>query len=75
MSLYTELIEAGIDTSNHESDLYFPASPEALSILDRHPTQKANATRFHNQAPPNVGQLWVDVPFAFDPWWEMRQTR
>lgn len=59
--------------SSHESDLYFKATPESLAILERYPIQKSNAQRFRNKRPPNVGESWVDVPFAYDPWWEARQ--
>lgn len=69
-TLFGALRAAGIETANHESDLYFPASPEALAILARFPLQKSIAERFINQAPPNVGETWVDVPFAFQPFWE-----
>jgi 2'-5' RNA ligase superfamily len=72
-SLYAELKAAGIEISNHESDLYFPDTPESRAILDRFPMEKRSATRFTNQAPPNVGQRWIDVPFAYVPWWEQRQ--
>jgi hypothetical protein len=69
LSLYEELVAAGFPLSNHFSDLYFPDTPQTRAILDRHPVQKTNATNFVNQAPLNKGQLWIDVPFAFDPWW------
>jgi hypothetical protein len=72
VSLYEALKAAGIQTGSHESDLYFPASPEALAILNRYPLKKGNATRFTNQAAPNVGERWVDVPFAYDPFWNKK---
>jgi hypothetical protein len=74
-SLYQTLVDAGIETDNHESDLYFPATPESLAILARFPLENGNATHFTNQAPPHVGEQWVDVPFAFVPWWKKRQTK
>jgi hypothetical protein len=70
MGLYHDIKAAGIAFSNHSSDLYFEATPEALAILSRYPLEKGNATRFINQAPPHKGQLWVDVPFAFEPFWD-----
>ena len=72
-SLYEEIRDAGIPLSNHASDLYFRATPEALVILARHPLQKSNATFFTNEAPPHKGERWVDVPFAYDPFWSSRQ--
>jgi hypothetical protein len=74
-SLYADLIAAGVPVSNHESDLYFPDTPEALRILDLYPLEKRNSKRFKNQRPPNVGELWVDVPFAFIPFWERVSAR
>ena len=71
-SLYDEIVAAGIPTSNHESDLYFLDTPEARAILARYPTKEANARRFTSQAPPHKGERWVDVPFAYAPWWRKR---
>lgn len=74
-SLYETLTEAGIETANHETDLYFPATQKALEILDQFPQQKGIAERFTNDAPPNVGEQWIDVPFAYDPEWEKRLSK
>ena len=68
MSLYQDLTAAGIPIDNHESDLYFPATPAALEILAQYPQQKKNARHFVDQTKPP--HRWVDVPFEFDPWWE-----
>lgn len=72
MSLYDEIKAAGIPFANHESDLYFRDCPEAREILARYPTSKTNAQGFINQAPPHKGERWLDVPFAYLPWWEKR---
>lgn len=69
MELFAEIKQAGIEFSNHESDLYLPDTPEVRAILVRHPLERGNATRFVNQLD---GQRWVDVPFAFLPFWEQR---
>lgn len=71
MSLYTELIEAGVPVSNWQSDLYFPRTVKTAEILRRHPLQKQSATIFRSQID---GSLNYDVPFAFDPFWEKRQN-
>lgn len=73
MSLYTDLIAAGIQVDNHESDLYFPVTEQTTAILANHPLEKNNASTFANQRPPNVGQRWFDVPFAFEPFWQRKQ--
>lgn len=70
MSLYTDLIEAGIEVSNWQSDLYFIVTEETREILSRHPLQKSNATTFKNQV---TGRRCYDVPFAYDPFWEGRK--
>ncbi len=70
MSIYSDMVEAGIPTDSHESDLYVRATKEAYAILRRH----KNTTHrwFINQLD---GHAWIDVPFAFDPFWKRRQLR
>ena len=70
-SLYEEIKKAGIPIGNHCSDLYFKRTPESLEILTKHDLQKKNATYFTNQI---NGEIWVDVPFAYDPYWENKKT-
>ena len=73
MSLYSELIEAGIPTSNYYSDLYFPITDRSQHILDRFPTEKSIATTFINQV---QGGRWCDVPFAYLPYyWERLEEK
>lgn len=69
-TLYDALKAAGIETASHASELYFPATPKALAILRTFPIQKSGATSFINQAPPNVGERWINVPFAYQPFWD-----
>jgi len=71
-TLYRALVAAGIEIDHHESDLYFPATPEALAILAKFPDKEESARRFQNEAPPHVGESWVDVPFAYLPYWEAK---
>lgn len=72
-SLYAEIVASGIQHDNHESDLYFPATEKSREILKRWPISSKNAETFRNQRPPNVGELWFDVPFAYLPYWEAKQ--
>jgi hypothetical protein len=74
-TLFQSIKDAGIPFANHESDLYIPDTPEARAILDRFPLQRDNATRFTNQADPHEGERWIDVPFAYAPWWEAKQGK
>ena len=66
MSLYTDLKDAGVPIDNHESDLYFLDSPEARAILARY--SEKSVSRFTSQIDQ---KRWVEVPFAYDPWWEI----
>lgn len=70
--LYTALQDAGIPTDHHESDLYFPATEEALTILNHYPIQKNNATFFRDNV---TGDRWVDVPFSYEPFWQRAMER
>lgn len=70
MSLYEALMAAGIPVDNHESDLYAPDTPQVREILARYPISQSNTRRFINQV---EGGQWLDIPFAFDPWWIKRQ--
>lgn len=67
MTLYEKLQADGIPTDNHESDLYFQWSGKAMRIAAEFPVQMRIATTFMSG---RDGRLWVDVPFAFDPWWD-----
>lgn len=67
MSLYRDLLEAGIEVDNHASDLYFPITPQSTVLLQRYPVLRQNATTFTNQI---TQTRWYDVPFAYDPFWE-----
>lgn len=69
-SLYDAIKDAGIPFSNHESDLYFKKTDKSTAILRTYALARAVATTFVNQAPPNVGEIWYDVPFAYMPFWE-----
>jgi hypothetical protein len=72
-TLFDEIKAAGIPFASHETDLYIPATHDALRILDRFTLERKNATFFINQAPPHIGERWIDVPFAYLPAWEAKQ--
>lgn len=69
MSLYSDIVAAGIETDNHQSDLYIPRTVAALEILAKYPEYRYTAKTFVNNLD---GKLWIDVPFAYLPWWEKR---
>lgn len=74
-TLYQRIVAAGIPHANHESDLYVPATPEVRKIIKefnvecRKPGFEVRPLAFKNQV---EGGLWLDIPFAYDPWWEAR---
>ena len=68
MTIYKELKEAGVELSNHESDLYAQVTPESVEIVNKY-EHKGNVTRFTSNIDK---EQWFDIPFAFDPWWEKR---
>ncbi len=72
-TLYSAIVAAGIPHDSHASDLYIPATPAAREILARFPINAKTATSFINQAPPHVGETWLDVPFAYLPFWQGKQ--
>jgi len=75
-TLYQRIVEAGIPYDNHESDLYVPDTPQVRAIIEecRHHTQHVFASFVH-QVAPHKGELWLDIPFAYDPWWNERSKQ
>lgn len=67
MSLYTELMDAGVPVSNWQSDLYCPVNDTTRELLKKHNIK--TATIFVHQV---EGGLWFDVPFMYEPFWEKR---
>ena len=67
MSIYTDLIEAGLDVSNWQSDLYVPVCDNSREILKKYPKQTRSTFK------SNVDGLQMyELPFAFDPFWKKR---
>lgn len=68
MDLYERAKAAGVEMSNHESDLYLKCGAVADALVKECDTH-GNARRFRNQLD---GALWWDIPFAYAPWWQKR---
>lgn len=66
MSLYTDLIDAGIPVSNWQSDLYCPVNETTTALIKKHGKK---ASKFRSAVD---GELTYEVNFAFDPFWEKR---
>ena len=69
MTLYEELKRAGVRMSNYRSDLYFEDTETTREILGRH---GKTHSRFSNQV---ENETWIEVPFAYDPYWEAKQKQ
>lgn len=69
MTLYQELKSAKCEIDSHESDLYVKATARALAIIAKYPN---GYSRFISQID---GTYWLDIPFAFDPFWEKVASR
>lgn len=67
-TIYQDLIAAGIECSNWQFDLYFPATPQAREILKRHPNQTRSTFKSNID-----GRMMYECPFAFDPFWDARK--
>src|SRR5262245_63688711 len=63
MSLYKDAVQAGIPIDHHESDLYILDTPAARSLIAKH---KLKGKRFTSRLD---GLRWLDVPFAYEPFW------
>jgi hypothetical protein len=71
-SLYDKLKAAGQQLDHHESDLYVKWTAEANAIIRAHGgPEAANARSFTGQD----GERWIDIPFAYTPWWKKRQQQ
>lgn len=69
VDLYAELVAAGVQLDNHESDLYVRVTDESRRII------KASGYSYTVFTSAIDGVRWFDVPFAYHPWWAKRQTQ
>lgn len=67
-TLYTDMVATGEVIDHHESDLYVRDTPATRAVLARHPDQ-----RFSTFKHVGTGERWLDITFAYAPWWEARQ--
>ena len=64
MSLYTDLKDAGCEVESWASDLYVKSTVESRRIVS------AAGVRASHFVDDIDHDLWIEVPFAFDPYWE-----
>ena len=66
LTLYEDLVAAGLEVSNWKSDLYVPATEKAKEIFRKHgqklPYFKSNIN----------GKFMLEAPFQFDPYRQKR---
>jgi hypothetical protein len=66
-SLYQACLAAGLTVDNHYSDLYVMDGWDTRAMLRDY--QGVFFTRFVSQVD---GKIWLDIPFAYDPYWIKR---
>ena len=65
-TLFQKIVMAGIEFDHHESDLYVKNSTVVHEILEKFPMNATNARPFKSEID---GEMWLDVPFAYEPFW------
>ena len=69
-NIYDEVVKQGIEHDNHASDLYIPVNDATKKLIADYDS-KVNVTTFRS----NIDrQLWFDIPFAYSPFWEKKQS-
>lgn len=68
MSLYLDILGSGIEFDRHESDLYVRDTKAAREIIAEHGAQFSTLNDAN-------GDPWLEVPFAFDPFWNSRTSK
>jgi len=66
-TLYEECVEAGFDLDHHESDLYIKDCTAARALLSRR-----GGHYFETFISQIDGSMWLDVPFAYQPFWDAK---
>jgi hypothetical protein len=70
MHIYHALQAAGVNvTEHHESDLYVPYTPETIAIV------RASGHSFELFISQIDRQRWIDLPFAYLPFWDAAAAR
>jgi len=70
-TLFQKIVLAGIDFDHHESDLYVKNCSMVHAILEKFPLNATNARPFKSEID---GEMWLDVPFAYEPFWILRES-
>lgn len=65
--LYADCLAAGLETDNHESDLYIKDCTKARALLDKYGLPEKPFTSQID------GKSWLEVPFMYTPFWEKKK--
>lgn len=66
MSIYTEMVAAGIQCRNRDGHLLVPDVPTAHEIINQYPCFAQRTVAFCGE---NCSR-WLEVPNAYDPYWD-----
>lgn len=69
MSLYSELVEAGVTVDNHQSDLYFEKNPISDKIAAPY-RDRLTITTFTDS---KTGGTWYCAYFMYEPFWDKKK--
>ena len=72
MTLYTDLLAAGVPVDHHESDLYAKQTPDSARLADAYRREGRTVETFQSAIDRKP---WYCFPFAYDPFWERLQPR
>jgi hypothetical protein len=67
-TIYAAMLAAGVPIDHHASDLYVKDTPITRGVLQEYPDQCRST--FRSQIDD---ERWIDLPFAFDSFWEARR--
>lgn len=68
MTLYDEMLAAGLVVGHHASDLYVKDTPEAWAILAPHLPTMSRPQRFKSNIEGEG--MCLDIPFGYTPFWD-----
>jgi hypothetical protein len=74
MSLYQDLVTAGCQIDSHESDLYVKHNADAVRIIAEFEAAGGitNKVLFTSRVD---FQTWIELPFAYEPFWIAKAGR
>ena len=71
MSIYTDMVQAGIEIDNHYSDLYVRDCPTARAIIANH-GKRVDGWSVMPFISQQDNTAWIDVALEYSPFWESK---